>query len=242
MVPRDPAHGFWRPARGRADRRYQAQTPEERSAFERQWGINQQAAPEVGEAVTVGALQDSPTWTRPPPEDKFYHWHFATCVLKSGHDYITLENYAGNQPEQWYFSMFGPAAYNQSFYQQETPSGVFGSETVGIVVQPAGHARLTLSLTTDADTLGESELVVRLSGPTGAASSTAAAASMGSPAVVTLPLQGMLVAGESQDLWLDVFDEDLLSDEHLLSIPWHPPYAPARYSDENLSVVGEIVP
>ena len=222
--------------------RYEAQPPEERAAFERQWGINQHAVPEIGEAVSIGGHQDSPSYAYPPEGEPFYHWHFAACVLKSGHDYITLENYAGNDPKQWYFSMFGPAQHGQSFYQQESPSGAFGSETMGLVVRPAGHARLTITLHEDADTFADAEVYARLRGPTGVERSDPVALSEGETRQVVVPLQRLLRPGESQSLWLDILDQDLFGDEHLLGIPWNAPYAPARYSDDTLTVVGEIVP
>lgn len=111
-----------------------------------------------------------------------------------------------------------------------------------MVARAAGHARVTVTLTQDADTFSSAEVYVRLGGPGGVEHAEPVSMSVGEPAQLVLPLDSLLVPGESQDLWLDVFDQDLLGDELLLSIPWRPPYAPARYSDATLTVIGEIVP
>lgn len=63
-------------------------------------GLNQYAAPEVGEAFGIHAV------TKTGEQSPFpYHW--AGVVAKAGSDTVTLENYAGRTVDQVYFTMYG---------------------------------------------------------------------------------------------------------------------------------------
>lgn len=222
--------------------RYQAQSPEERAAFEQRWGINSAAVPRVGEAVTTMSLYDAPDW-QPTAEDDFaWNWHFAACVLASGGDYITLENFTGAPEGNWYFAMRGPARYHQSFHEQELASNTFGTEAVSMVVRPEGHVRFTVSLGKDADTLGSSEIFVRMSTPGGSKESDRVSVAAGGAGTLLVPLAGLVVNGESQPIDIDVFDEDLFEDEHLLNVRWSPPFGADGYSEGGVTLTAEMVP
>lgn len=222
--------------------RYQAQSPEERAAFEQQLGINSAAVPGVGEAVTTMSLYDAPDWQPTAENDFAWNWHFAACVLASGGDYITLENFTGAPEGNWYFAMRGPARYNQSFHEQELATNTFGTEAVSMVVRPEGHVRVTVSLAQDADTLGSSEIFVRMSTPGGSRESDRVSVAAGGAGTLLVPLAGLVVNGESQPIDIDVFDEDLFEDEHLLNVRWSPPFGADGYSGGGVTLTAEMVP
>ena len=222
--------------------RYQAQTPEERAAFDMRWGINQQAVPEVGEAVTTMSLRDAPDWESTSEDGFYWNWHFAACVLASGGDYITLENFTGAPDGNWYFALYGPAQYNQSFYDREVATNTFGNEAVTMVVRPESRMRLTLDLAENADTMGSAELFVRLSTPAGGRTSEPVSVAPGAPGSVTVSLAGLIDHGESQPIQIDVFDEDVWSDEHLAQVTWLPPFGPTHTTENGVSIAGEMIP
>jgi hypothetical protein len=107
----------------------------ERDTFEKKYQIGKHAVPEVGQGFTIASLYETPGWERqkkPNGEDqKTWNFHYATCILSSGHDYTTLENYAQHGPENWYFWMSGPASKDQSFWHQhESQQGTFSTAFV----------------------------------------------------------------------------------------------------------------
>lgn len=223
---------------------WQALTPEARDALEARFGLNQHAAPEVGEAVTILSLWDSPSWQQSPGQDAedAYNWHFAACILRSGGDYVTLESFAGQAPDGWYFSMFGPASADQSFYELERTTEAFGTENVSLVVQPTTAARITVRLSEAADVVGDSEVIVTLASRLGAEVSEAVPAVPGEEVAVTLPLARLLAPSESEPLQVTVSEADLWQDDLLLTVPWLPPFVPASYARDGVEITGEMVP
>jgi hypothetical protein len=109
---------------GQYDQFFKDMTDEERRQIAEQYGINQYAAPEIGEGIGIVELGKGGT-----------HFHFAGVIARSGQDIVTLENYAGNAAygngtklnyrgsnEFWFYRMYGPVkqqgAEDQTFYGQ----------------------------------------------------------------------------------------------------------------------------
>ncbi len=222
---------------------YNAQTPEERDAFEKRYGVNQQAIPQVGEALTIGSMPANPAWGLTPgvSDEQTYNWHFATCVLRSGDDLVTLENFADRARSDWYFSMFGPGRYGQSFHQGEANTGIFGTEPVSMVVTPSDALRLSVRLTEGADLAGDSEIYVRLRTAIGATQTEAVPMEVGAIQPFTVSLAGLLPWGESQPLTLEVVEEDLLSDDPLFQTVWTPPFTTGQDAGNGVEISGERV-
>jgi hypothetical protein len=95
-----------------------------REAFMEKMGINEYAIPEVGDILEVVRHQKDSS-------AQFFPAHFAPVIMKSGHDAVTLENYArksdkrgaNDHPEassQWFFRLLGPktATEDQTFFGQ----------------------------------------------------------------------------------------------------------------------------
>jgi hypothetical protein len=96
---------------------YNNMSATDQEAFDEKVGINRFANPDVGEAYTISsggaAKSDRPTWN--------FHW--GGVIMKAAGDNITMENYAGNQTNEWYFQMYGvPTKSNkhlgQTFQEQ----------------------------------------------------------------------------------------------------------------------------
>ncbi len=88
-------------------------------SFDSKVGINRHANPGVGEAYTISSggppKSSRSTWN--------FHWGGVIFKSSTGSDNITMENYAGNQTDQWYFQMYGvPTAgkprTGQTFHEQ----------------------------------------------------------------------------------------------------------------------------
>lgn len=110
-----------------------------------------------------------------------------------------------------------------------------------MVVRPESRLHLDLTLAEDADLLGDSELYVRLTTSLGARSSEVTSVSTETPGSIDISLTSLLANGESQPLRLDVFDQDVWSDEHLLTVLWTPPFGPARYTENGVTIAGEMI-
>lgn len=221
---------------------YQGQTPDERAAFEARYGLNAAAVPEVGESVAMSALYDSPDFTKDESLSQSWPWHFAACVLRSGGDYITLENVFGTTPSSWFFRMYGPAGYGQSFYDQESPTGAFGDPNVAMVARPQGHMRLVVTVPEDADLLGDAELYLRVTTGMGPHQTEVQPVAPGAPATFVVPLAHLIPDGESQSIAIRVLDADLWSDDALLDLTWSPPFLPSRYTENGVTLAGEMIP
>jgi hypothetical protein len=117
---------------------YSAMTPAERAAFTTKYGINEQAVPKVGQGITTFSQFDTPGWAaKPGHSSDTWNFHYATNILTSGNDYLTLENYAGHGVTNWFLDMIGPASKGQSFDETHGGGDQFGTDWGTLVIQPA---------------------------------------------------------------------------------------------------------
>src|SRR5690606_26615397 len=98
--------------------------------FDRKYGINKYASPEVGQAITI----DQP---------KGWNFHFAGVVLKSGNDFATVENFprSGRTSQSWYFEIYGPKLKGQTFYDEW--KNISGSTAMAVESDQARTGRTT---------------------------------------------------------------------------------------------------
>src|SRR5690606_37470306 len=106
-----------------ARKNYDALPASKKREFDRVLGINDFANPDIGDAITIvtGGLEyeeKTKSWSRShhanqEPGRDSWNYHFANVLLKSGGDYVTLENFAGD-PKDWIFQMYGSG--DQSFH------------------------------------------------------------------------------------------------------------------------------
>jgi hypothetical protein len=98
---------------------YQAISTSDQESFDEKVGINRYANPGVGEAYTISSggppKSSRSTWN--------FHWGGVIFKSTTGSDNITMENYAGNQTDEWYFQMYGVptkgnARTGQTFQEQ----------------------------------------------------------------------------------------------------------------------------
>ncbi|HEX5724352.1 MAG TPA: LysM peptidoglycan-binding domain-containing protein [Longimicrobiaceae bacterium] len=109
---------------------YLSLTAGEKEAFDQSHGINEYAAPEVGEAFTA-RRDDSLTLAG-------FNFHWAGVIMVAGHDRVTFENFAkpgttyATKDEKWYFETYGPASKaGQTFHEQQQSSvGAPGKNTM----------------------------------------------------------------------------------------------------------------
>jgi hypothetical protein len=110
-----------------------------RARFDKKYGVNDQAVPKVGQGITTFSQFDYPGWQKVPGSAFTWNFHYATNILTSGSDYITLENYAGHGKTNWFMDMIGPASKGQSFNETHGGGDQFGTEWGSLVVE-AAHA------------------------------------------------------------------------------------------------------
>ncbi|MBA3240811.1 MAG: hypothetical protein H0T60_06250, partial [Acidobacteria bacterium] len=65
-----------------------------------------------------------------------WNFHFATAVLASGDDYVSLENIARRADTAWFFWMYGPERKGQSFHEFQGGMREHGNKFTTMVVQP----------------------------------------------------------------------------------------------------------
>ncbi len=99
--------------------------------FSKSFGVNEFAAPEVGDALTQ---VNNETERKNAPEGvDLWNFHWAGVIMKDGADYVTLENLSVENEDvlnpSWYFRMYG--AGKQSFHTQQSDPSNAGSEHVG---------------------------------------------------------------------------------------------------------------
>ena len=123
-------------SRSEAYARYAALSPADQDAFDRKYGINKYAAPRVGQALTVSTEKDMPGYASLLPPKDTWNFHYAAAVLRSGDDFITLENAAGWDPQNWIFFMYGPESKGQSFHEFHGATRTHGTRYQTYVVQP----------------------------------------------------------------------------------------------------------
>jgi hypothetical protein len=123
---------------------YMNLSEKKRTAYAKQYGMNQYASPEVGEGIesmrvhTEGTKHATPTG---------FPMHFAPVVAKTGGDYVAMENFAKNSSERtggdtataskaWYFRMYGPfkedTGEDQSYYGQHAEEGSIGGRATSM--------------------------------------------------------------------------------------------------------------
>lgn len=120
--------------RSEAYARYGALSPAEKDAFDRKYGINKYAVPRVGQALTISTEKDMPGYA--DASDFTWNFHYAAAVLRSGHDFITLESAAGWESDDWIFFMYGPESKGQSFHEYQGGTLTHGTRYQTYVVQP----------------------------------------------------------------------------------------------------------
>lgn len=123
---------------------YEGLDREEGLAMARKFGVNQFAAPKVGEAFAVFSTRSrSPQETKAAAEESAtepWTYHFAAVVARDGDDSVTLENYnrrnAHEGDKDYYFRMYG-LRDNQSFHDVHK-STVTGAVTLAMGDAPVG--------------------------------------------------------------------------------------------------------
>jgi hypothetical protein len=95
----------------------------------KKYGINDFAVPEMGQGITIGSERDMPL-----AQGGGYNFHFGFSLMKSGHDYITLEDYAGSG-RTYYLDMYGPESKNQAWAQDYGNTSAMDSKTTTMVVK-----------------------------------------------------------------------------------------------------------
>jgi len=63
-----------------------------------------------------------------------YNFHFGFNLMDSGHDYITLEDYAGSGLK-YYLDMYGPTSKGQSWAEDPSNASALGNKTTTMVAQ-----------------------------------------------------------------------------------------------------------
>ncbi|MFB6183955.1 MAG: hypothetical protein ABEI96_05315 [Haloarculaceae archaeon] len=103
-------------------------------ALARTFGINEYADPRgVGDVVVVSTTRTGEQDEQPPAWD--YHW--GGVIMDSGTDYVLLQNFAGNNPWNWSFELFGKSSSTgsgETFHEAESRTGQFGKAPVTMVV------------------------------------------------------------------------------------------------------------
>jgi hypothetical protein len=104
-------------------------TADQRKALSKKYGINQFAAPRVGQGITIGSERDMPG-----SSGSGYNFHFGFNLMSAGDDYITLEDYASSGVK-YYFDMYGPESKGQAWAQDVSNTGAVDSRFTAVVVQ-----------------------------------------------------------------------------------------------------------
>ncbi len=117
---------------------YDAMDDAGKRAFDEKAGINDFANPEVGEGFTMNS-GGAPIKGY---EDNTWNFHFAGLVMKSGGDFVSLENFSVSKPDvsnaDWTFDMYGPAhREGQTFHDQHTATNQHGETPTTMAVKSA---------------------------------------------------------------------------------------------------------
>jgi hypothetical protein len=129
--------------RAEALKKYNDLPAAKKDAFDQKYGINKYAVPTVGQGITVGTEFDMPGF-RPHQQmgpmgtmvdRNTWNYHFATAILASGNDYISLENATGSTNPFWVW-MYGPASKKQSFDEFQAATLGHGTKQTTMVVEP----------------------------------------------------------------------------------------------------------
>jgi hypothetical protein len=88
---------------------YDTKSFDEKDSFDKKHGINRYAQPKDGEAYVIVNLFDSAINSKAPPDLTVlpHHWGAVLFGRSKRRVLITLENFTGNAPRQWYFAIYG---------------------------------------------------------------------------------------------------------------------------------------
>jgi hypothetical protein len=114
---------------------YDDLSPDKKDKFDKKYGINKYAAPSVGRGITISTETDMPGFAQHPGKDT-WNFHFASAILASGSDYVSMENIAGLANTAWFFWMYGPEKKSQSFHEFQGAMKEHGTKFTTMVVQP----------------------------------------------------------------------------------------------------------
>jgi hypothetical protein len=109
-------------------REWAALTDLQRKELSKKYGLNEYAAPKVGQGVTIGSERDAPGAVLGG-----YNFHFALNLISAGDDYLSLEDYH-KSGVKYYFKMYGPASKGQAFAQEQDNVNALGNKTTSMVV------------------------------------------------------------------------------------------------------------
>ena len=90
---------------------------------------NTDCCPEMGQGIAIGSERDMPL-----AEGGGYNFHFGFSLMKSGHDYITLEDIHKSKVP-YYLDMYGPESKNQAWGQDFDLGSKMDSKTTSMVVK-----------------------------------------------------------------------------------------------------------
>jgi hypothetical protein len=102
---------------------------EKKRVLSQKYGINKYAVPKVGQGITIGSERDMPGASQTG-----YNFHFGFNLMASGHDYITLEDYASSG-KKYYFDMYGPESKGQSWAEAPSNTGALDAKSTTMVIQ-----------------------------------------------------------------------------------------------------------
>lgn len=121
--------------RAEALKKYDDLSASKKDKFDKKYGINKYAKPQVGQGIAINTESDMPGWTPTSPDD--WNFHFAGVILTGDPDYVTLENYPGpgRNASSWFFWMYGPYSKGQSFHNVHGAYG-HGDKYTTMVTQP----------------------------------------------------------------------------------------------------------
>lgn len=118
---------------------YNGLSERKRSAYAKEFGINQYARPQVGEGIEALRAGKSPA-KQDANSGQGFPMHFAPVVARSGDDYVSLENFAKSTGDRapgdtvtasnaWYYRMYGAEKSNedQSYYGQHAQEASIGA-------------------------------------------------------------------------------------------------------------------
>jgi len=118
-----------------AYKKYAALSPADKDKFDRKYGRNKYARPEVGQGITISTEKDAPGSHNVAPPGHTWNFHYAAAIMSSGSDYITLENAAGWATTGWIMYMYGPASKGQTFLEVQAATLTHGSDPSAVVVE-----------------------------------------------------------------------------------------------------------
>lgn len=111
-----------------------------------------------------------------------------------------------------------------------------------MVARPEGQMLLALTLEESADLLGDSKLYLQVTTAMGTQQTGTQPVASGTPGTFLVSLAELIPDGERQPIAISVFDADLWSDDALLDLTWSPPFLPSHYTENGVTIQGEMIP